>query len=132
MSGDSRDSGNFSGRRMIWGGRSDIRSMLYMAVLSAVRYNPEIKAFYENLTSRGKVFKVAMTACVRKMITIINAMIRGGEKNDLTRWYNLNFFLLSLQLYPAAIAPSVTLIEEYVTVTGNTPLICNGLRRKCV
>lgn len=76
----SRDSGNFSGRRMIWGGRSDIRSMLYMAVLSAVRYNPEIKAFYENLTSRGKVFKVAMTACMRKMITIINAIIRDGEK----------------------------------------------------
>ncbi|MEI7187812.1 IS110 family transposase [Dickeya dianthicola] len=46
----SRDSGNFSGRRMIWGGRSDIRSILFMAVLSAVRYNPQIKAFYENLT----------------------------------------------------------------------------------
>ncbi|MDI6637238.1 IS110 family transposase [Pantoea dispersa] len=79
----SRDSGNFSGRRMIWGGRSDIRSMLYMAVLSAVRYNPEIKAFYENLTSRGKVFKVAMTACMRKMITIINAIIRDGEKKTI-------------------------------------------------
>ncbi|WP_448310804.1 IS110 family transposase [Pantoea sp. PGP6] len=78
----SRDSGNFRGRRMIWGGRSDIRSMLYMAVLSAVRYNPEIKAFYENLTSRGKVFKVAMTACMRKLITIINAIIRDGEKKQ--------------------------------------------------
>lgn len=76
----SRDSGNFSGHRTIWGGRSDIRSMLYMAVLSAVRYNPEIKAFYENLTARGKVFKVAMTACMRKLITIINAIIRDGEK----------------------------------------------------
>ncbi|QZY97551.1 IS110 family RNA-guided transposase [Pantoea dispersa] len=76
----SRDSGNFRGRRTIWGGRSDIRSMLYMAVLSAVRYNPEIKAFYENLTVRGKVFKVAITACMRKLITIINAIIRDGEK----------------------------------------------------
>ncbi|MBU6520828.1 IS110 family transposase [Pantoea sp. B270] len=78
----SRDSGNFSGRRMIWGGRSDIRSMLYMAVLSAVRFNPEIKAFYENLIARGKVFKVAMTACMRKLITIINAIIRDGEKKQ--------------------------------------------------
>ncbi|WP_397324959.1 transposase [Pantoea agglomerans] len=80
----SRDSGRFSGRRMIWGGRSDIRSMLYMAVLSAVRYNPEIKAFYENLTARGKVFKVAMTACMRKLITIINAVIRDGEKKQIS------------------------------------------------
>lgn len=78
----SRDSGNFRGRRTIWGGRSDIRSILYMAVLSAVRYNPEIKAFYENLIARGKVFKVAMTACMRKMITIINAIIRDGEKKQ--------------------------------------------------
>ncbi|MEG3139584.1 IS110 family transposase [Pantoea cypripedii] len=78
----SRDSGNFSGRRMIWGGRSDIRSMLYLAVLSAVRYNPEIKAFYDNLTARGKVFKVAVTACMRKLITIINAIIRDGEKKQ--------------------------------------------------
>ena len=80
----SRDSGSFSGRRMIWGGRSDIRSKLYMAVLSAVRYNPEIKAFYENLTTRGKVFKVAMTACMRKLITIINAIIRDGEKKQIS------------------------------------------------
>ncbi|MDC7865003.1 hypothetical protein TH59_07255 [Pantoea ananatis] len=56
--------------------------MLYMTVLSAVRYNPEIKAFYENLTARGKVFKVAMTACMRKLITIINAIIRDGEKKQ--------------------------------------------------
>lgn len=76
----SRDSGNFRGKRTIWGGRSDIRSMLYMAVLSAIRYNPEIKAFYENLTARGKVFKVAITACMRKLITIINAIVRDGEK----------------------------------------------------
>lgn len=76
----SRDSGNFRGKRTIWGGRSDIRSMLYMAVLSAIRYNPDIKSFYENLIARGKVFKVAMTACMRKMITIINAIIRDGEK----------------------------------------------------
>ncbi|WP_367144498.1 IS110 family transposase [Pantoea stewartii] len=78
----SRDSGNFSGRRTIWGGRADIRSMLYMAVLSAVHYNPEIKVFYENLIARGKVFKVAMTACMRKLITIINAIIRDGEKKQ--------------------------------------------------
>ncbi|MDE8559318.1 transposase [Pantoea vagans] len=78
----SRDSENFSGRRRIWGGRSDICSMLYMAVLSTVRYNPEIKVFYQHLTARGKVFKVAMTACMRKLITIINAIIRDGEKKN--------------------------------------------------
>lgn len=76
----SRDSGNFRGKKTIWGGRSDIRSMLHMAVLLAIRYNPEIKAFYENLIGTGKVFKVAMTACMRKLITIINAIIRDGEK----------------------------------------------------
>lgn len=101
----SRDSGNFSGRRMIWGGRSDIRSMLYMAVLSAVRYNPEIKAFYENLTSRGKVFKVAMTACMRKMITIINAIIRDGEKNDLIRWLQPEFLSLVPAIIPSSNSP---------------------------
>ncbi len=57
--------------------------MLYMAVLSAIRYNPEIKAFYENLIARGKVFKVAITACMRKLITIINAIVRDGEKKTV-------------------------------------------------
>lgn len=90
---------------MIWGGRSDIRSMLYMAVLSAVRYNPEIKAFYENLTSRGKVFKVAMTACMRKMITIINAIIRDGEKNDLIRWLQPEFLSLVPAIIPSSNSP---------------------------
>ncbi|EAA2780625.1 IS110 family transposase [Salmonella enterica] len=71
-----RDSGSLRGKRAIWGGRSGVRAMLYMAMLSAVRYNPQIKMFYTNLVSRGKPKKVALTACIRKFITILNAMFR--------------------------------------------------------
>lgn len=71
-----RDSGSLRGKRAIWGGRSGVRAMLYMAMLSAVRYNPQIKRFYTNLVSRGKPKKVALTACIRKFITILNAMFR--------------------------------------------------------
>ncbi len=71
-----RDSGSLRGKRAIWGGRSGVRAMLYMAMLSAVRYNPQIKMFYTNLISRGKPKKVALTACIRKFITILNAMFR--------------------------------------------------------
>ncbi|MNC51217.1 hypothetical protein D3C81_1822460 [compost metagenome] len=56
-----------------------MRSALYMATLSAVRYNPTIREFYERLTGRGKPFKVAVTACVRKLLTILNAMLRDNK-----------------------------------------------------
>lgn len=72
----NRDSGKMRGRRSIYGGRARIRTLLYMAATSAIRSNPVIRAFYERLKSRGKPHKVAMVACMRKMLTILNAMVR--------------------------------------------------------
>lgn len=74
-----RDSGQLRGKRAIWGGRSGLRATLYMAMLSAVRYYPQIKDFYTSLIVRGKPKKVAMTACIRKFITILNAMFRDQK-----------------------------------------------------
>jgi transposase len=70
------DSGTMRGRRSIYGGRSQVRTLLYMAATTAIRSNPVIRAFYERLKSRGKPHKVAMVACMRKMLTILNAMVR--------------------------------------------------------
>lgn len=75
----NRDSGNMRGKRTAFGGRSHVRSMLYMATLTATRYNPVIKQFYDRLIQVGKATKVAIMACMRKLITIINAMIRYSE-----------------------------------------------------
>jgi transposase len=72
----NRDSGRYRGRRMIFGGRSDVRAALYMATLSAIRFNPTIRTFYERLTHAGKAHKVAMTACMHKILIILNAMVR--------------------------------------------------------
>lgn len=72
----NRDSGLMRGRRSIYGGRSHVRTMLYMAATTAIRCNPVIQPFYERLRSRGKPHKVAMVACMRKMLTILNAMVR--------------------------------------------------------
>lgn len=76
----NRDSGRYRGKRSVWGGRSDVRCALYMGVISAKRFNPVIKAFYERLRNAGKPFKVAMTACMRKLLTILNAMLKKGQK----------------------------------------------------
>ena len=70
------NSGVMRGRRTIYGGRSRVRTMLYMAATTAIRSNPVIRAFYERLKARGKPHKVAMVACMRKMLTILNAMLR--------------------------------------------------------
>jgi transposase len=70
------DSGKRSGARHIRGGRADIRAVLYMATLTATRCNPVIKAFYQRLLARGKAQKVAMTAAMRKFLTILNAMVK--------------------------------------------------------
>ena len=70
------DSGTLRGRRLIWGGRTHVRTVLYRGTLVATRYNPRIKAFYERLLAAGKVKKVALTACMRKFLTILNAMLR--------------------------------------------------------
>ncbi len=70
------DSGKFRGKRRIWGGRAALRAALYMATLSAVRWNPVIRLFYQRLTA-GKEHKVAMVACMRKLLTILNAMVKN-------------------------------------------------------
>lgn len=72
----SRDSGTLRGRRTCWGGRAKVRSALYMPTLVAVRYNPALRAFYERLLAAGKPKKVALTACMRKLLTILNAMLK--------------------------------------------------------
>jgi transposase len=74
----NRDSGTFRSRRTIWGGRAQVRHILYMAAFTAIRSNPVIKDFYERLIGRGKPHKVALVACMRKMITILNAMARSN------------------------------------------------------
>jgi transposase len=72
----NRDSGTLRGRRTIKGGRADVRSALYMATISAIRFNPVIQAFYRRLRAKGKPAKIAITACMRKLLTIINAMFK--------------------------------------------------------
>ena len=73
------DSGKRRGARYIRGGRADVRCALYMATLSAIKHNPPIKAMYERLTAAGKPFKLAMTACMRKLLTILNAMLKKNQ-----------------------------------------------------
>jgi transposase len=75
----NHDSGKKRGYRKTKGGRADVRSVLYMATLVACRYNPLIKRQYENLLKRGKEKKVAITACMRKFLVILNAMLRDGQ-----------------------------------------------------
>lgn len=75
----NRDSGLMRGRRTTWGGRANVRSALYMATLVAVRHNPRLRVMYERLLERGKRKKVALIACMHKLLTIINAMIREGK-----------------------------------------------------
>lgn len=72
----NRDSGKLRGRRRVQGGRHTVRTVLYMATLSAIQCNPVIKAFYNQLVAQGKHKKVALTACMRKFITMLNAMVR--------------------------------------------------------
>ena len=75
----NRDSGQHRGKRQIWGGRASVRATLYMGALVATRRNPTIKTFYEKLCKAGKVKKVALVACMRKLLTILNAMVRDGR-----------------------------------------------------
>jgi transposase len=77
----NRDSGRRRGKRLVWGGRAPVRAVLYMAALAATRANPVIRAFFERLRAAGKPFKVAVTACMRKLLTILNAMVHHD-----TRW----------------------------------------------
>ncbi len=75
----NRDSGALRGKRSVWGGRSQVRAALYMATLVATRYNPVIREFYQRLCAAGKPKKVALTACMRKLLVILNAMIKHGQ-----------------------------------------------------
>jgi transposase len=75
----NRDSGNFRGRRRIWGGRAAVRSLLYMATLSAIRANPPIRAYYKHLLAKGKPKKVAIVACMRKFLICLNAMVKTNQ-----------------------------------------------------
>lgn len=75
----NRDSGRFSGKRFVWGGRARVRSALYMSALVASRRNPRIRAFYERLLEAGKPKKVALVACMRKILVALNSMLKNGE-----------------------------------------------------
>lgn len=77
----NRDSGKYRGRRIIWGGRAQIRVVLYMAARAAIRFNPVIRDFAERLKKVGKPYKVVVTACMRKLLTILNTMVKNR-----TRW----------------------------------------------
>ena len=73
----NRDSGKMRGKRTIWGGRSSVRSASYMSAFSAIRWNPLLKTFYQRLRTAGKLRKVAMVACMRKLLCLLNAMLRN-------------------------------------------------------
>ncbi len=75
----NKDSGRKQGKRRIFGGRASVRSVLYMAALSATKHNPKIKKFYQHLLKQGKEKKVALTACMRKLLVIVNAMLRTKQ-----------------------------------------------------
>lgn len=77
----ARDSGTLRGKRMVWGGRASVRTALFLAALCGRRWNPALKVFYERLIAAGKPKKVALIACARKLLTILNAMVRNN-----TRW----------------------------------------------
>ena len=78
----NNDSGPRRGRRRVSGGRAQIRSALYMAVLSGIRFNPALRTFYRRLLDAGKPKKVVITACMRKLLTILNAMVKNGTDWD--------------------------------------------------
>ena len=75
----NRDSGSLRGKRRIRGGRHSVRTILFMATLTSVQHNPVIKRFYQRLVALGKHKKVALTACIRKMVIMLNAMVRDGK-----------------------------------------------------
>ncbi len=75
----NRDSGRFHGKRSIWGGRASVRSVLYMAALTARRCNPVIRSFAQRLEAQGKPFKVVITACMRKLLVILNTLVKTNS-----------------------------------------------------
>ena len=75
----NNDSGQSRGRRRIWGGRAHLRSLLYMSVVAGIRFNATIRQFYKHLTASGKAPKVALVACMRKLLVILNAMLKSQQ-----------------------------------------------------
>ena len=88
----NRDSGTLRGKRTVWGGRSRVRAVLYMGALVGSHHNPVIRDFYQKLLAAGKPKKVALVACMRKLLTILNAMVKNSSP-----WCSS---------YPAVVAPS--------------------------
>jgi len=80
----NRDSGTLRGKRTIWGGRAALRGVLYMGALVATRWNQPIKALYQRLIAAGKPTKVALVACMRKLLTVLNAIVRDGRRWQAT------------------------------------------------
>ena len=76
----NNDSGQSRGRRRIWGGRAHLRSLLYMSVVAGIRFNATIRQFYKHLTANGKAPKVALVACMRKLLVILNAMLKSQQR----------------------------------------------------
>ena len=74
----NRDSGTLRGKRAVWGGRSQVRGAVYMGALTATRWNPVIRDFYQKLLAAGKPKKLALVACMRKLLVILNAMLKHG------------------------------------------------------
>ena len=74
----NRDSGEHRGKRAVWGGRKEVRAALYMATVAAVRWNPSLRGFYQRLLGTGKPVKVALVACMHKLLVILNAMVKRG------------------------------------------------------
>jgi transposase len=74
----NRDSGRYHGKQITWGGRSAVRTALHMGAMTAIRWNPILKDFYDRLVTAGKAAMVALTACIHKLLTILNAMVRDG------------------------------------------------------
>lgn len=81
-----QESGQWKGKPFCYGGRAIVRNALYMAALSAIRFEPVFKAFYARLVAKGKAKKVAIMACMRKLLTIMNALVKRNEKWDATRY----------------------------------------------
>ena len=75
----NRDSGTLRGKRTVWGGRARVRTALYMGAMVASRFNPVIRDFYQRLLSAGKPKKLALTACMRKLLVILNSMLKHGS-----------------------------------------------------
>ena len=79
----NRDSGTVGGKRTVWGGRARVRAVLYMGALVATRFNSVIRTFYQRLLAAGKPKQLALTACMRKLLTMLNAIVKTGQRWDL-------------------------------------------------